>query len=177
MSGYMTNQVVANAFAARKPAAYSTCTSTGTHYYLHGETIAEWVNPTTVQLYRPAKPTEAAGRHLTAIATAVSGTPCTINKAVLDENDAWTISVRRSVSAYNLLATGETLVNFTVEAFAAPDSCGLTDALIALRVWADEKGYDFDAADSASLTAASKIGRGEPPANVLFELHAFHVGD
>lgn len=173
----MSIQTVADAFATRDTAGEAAATSTGERYYLHGNIIAEWLDAVTVRLYRSDYPTSLTARHLTAIATAVTGVPCTVTKAVLVENDMWTMTVSRRLTRDQLVKYGKRIVDGTIETLNAPHTCGLTDTLIALRVWADEKGYDFDAADSASFTAASKIGRGEPPASVLFELHAFHVGN
>lgn len=173
----MSIQTVADAFATRDTAGEAAATSTGERYYLHGNIIAEWLDTTTVRLYRPEYPTSLTARHLTAIATAVAGVPCTVTKAVLVENDTWTMTVSRRLTRDQLVKYGKRLVDGTIETLNAPRTCGLTDTLIALRVWADEWGYDFDAADSASLTAASKIGRGELTHDVLLGLHAFHVGD
>jgi len=173
----MNIQFVADAFATRGTAGHAASTSTGGHYYLHGELIAEWLNATTVQLYRPEHPTAVSARCLTAIATAVTGTKCTITKAVLVENDAWTMTVKRRINIGHLIKLGRKIVEDVTSTLDAPRTCGLTDTLIALRVWADDRGYDFDAADSASFTAASKIGRGETAHDVLLGLHASHVGD
>lgn len=173
----MSIQTVADAFATRDTAGEAAATSTGERYYLHGNIIAEWLDATTVRLYRSDYPTSLTARHLTAIATAVTGVPCTVTKAVLVENDMWTMTVKRRINIGHLIKLGRKIVEDVTSTLDAPRTCGLTDTLIALRVWADGKGYDFDAADSASLAAASKIGRGETAHNVLLGLHAFHVGD
>ena len=173
----MSIQTIADAFATRDTAGEAAATGPGELYSLLGYIIAEWLDTTTVILYRPEYPTSLTARHLTAIATAVAGVPCTVTKAVLVENDTWTMTVSRRLTRDQLVKYGKRLVDGTIETLNAPRTCGLTDTLIALRVWADEWGYDFDAADSASLTAASKIGRGELTHIVLLGLHAFHVGD
>ena len=49
----MSIQTIADAFATRDTAGEAAATSTGERYYLHGDIIAEWLDTTTVRLYRP----------------------------------------------------------------------------------------------------------------------------